>query len=317
MNASELDDIWKTLLDEKERLSSALEYLKTENPGAEEEEVPEISSLEEHLAEAGSLTLDREIDYSLEEAALARLEAVEAALERMRGRKLRSLWVVRGRDRARAAAGAALDEPLYRLQKARGARLNGELKKHPEVRVGSSPDGLAPISVAEKKLAAGPWQWITFTAVAVCAIAADQFTKWLVTSRLALGSSVEVAGPLKISHVQNPGIAFGLFSAGDIDRDRSHLGRRALDDLLLRPLGRSPPAATGSAGAGYRGQRLQPVRPRRLRACDRLRRCQPLAVVQSCRLLHRARSRHARLLPDRPRPLLSRAGSEAHKAPGS
>ena len=32
------------------------------------------------------------------------------------------------------------------------------------------------------------------------------------TSRLAIDSSVSVAGPLEISHVQNSGIAFGLFS---------------------------------------------------------------------------------------------------------
>jgi RNA polymerase-binding transcription factor DksA len=83
MKASELDGYQKVLLDEKERLSSALEYLRTENPGAEDEEVPEIVSLEAHLAEAGALTLDREIDYSLEEVTLERLKAVEEALERI------------------------------------------------------------------------------------------------------------------------------------------------------------------------------------------------------------------------------------------
>lgn len=85
-------------------------------------------------------------------------------------------------------------------------------RKLPEVRVGSSPDGLTPISVAEKRLGAGPAQWLSFAAVAVCALGADQLTKWLVTSHLALDSSVTVAGPLKISHVQNSGIAFGLFT---------------------------------------------------------------------------------------------------------
>ncbi len=82
----------------------------------------------------------------------------------------------------------------------------------PEVRVGSSPDALTPISVAEKRLGAGPWQWLSFALVVVCAVGADQLTKWLVTSRLALGSSVSIAGSLKISHVQNSGIAFGFFS---------------------------------------------------------------------------------------------------------
>ena len=90
--------------------------------------------------------------------------------------------------------------------------MSEQVKKLPEVRVGSSPDGLMPISVVEKELGAGLVQWLSFTAVAVCAFGADQLTKWLISSRLELGSSVNVAGPLKISHVQNSGIAFGLFS---------------------------------------------------------------------------------------------------------
>ncbi|MGD0272439.1 MAG: signal peptidase II [Gaiellaceae bacterium] len=90
--------------------------------------------------------------------------------------------------------------------------MSEQVRKLPEVRVGSSPDGLTPISVVEKRLGAGPVQWLSFGAVALCAFGADQLTKWLVSSRLALGSSVTVAGPLKISHVQNSGIAFGFFS---------------------------------------------------------------------------------------------------------
>ena len=90
--------------------------------------------------------------------------------------------------------------------------MSEQMRKRPEVRVGSSPDALMPISVAEKWLGAGLWQWFSFALVVVCAFAADQLTKWLVTSRLALGSSVSIAGPLEISHVQNSGIAFGFFS---------------------------------------------------------------------------------------------------------
>jgi signal peptidase II len=82
-----------------------------------------------------------------------------------------------------------------------------------EVRVGSSTDGLTPVSVAERSLAAGPWQWAGLVAVAVAAVVADQVTKHIVTSTLALDESVPVAGPLSIHHVQNSGIAFGLFSS--------------------------------------------------------------------------------------------------------
>jgi signal peptidase II len=90
--------------------------------------------------------------------------------------------------------------------------LSEQTRRLPEVRVGSSPDALTPISVAEKRLGAGLWQWISFSLVVVCALGADQLTKWLVTSRLALWSSVTIVGSLKISHVQNSGIAFGFFS---------------------------------------------------------------------------------------------------------
>jgi RNA polymerase-binding transcription factor DksA len=83
MKTSELNGYRKSLLEEKERLSAALEYLHAENPGAEEEQALELSSLEEHLAEAGSVTLEREIDYSLEEVVNERLTAISEALERI------------------------------------------------------------------------------------------------------------------------------------------------------------------------------------------------------------------------------------------
>ncbi len=83
----------------------------------------------------------------------------------------------------------------------------------PDVRVGSSTDGLTPVSVAERSLAAGPWQWAGLVAVAAAAVLADQVTKHIVTSTLALDESTHVVGPLSIHHVENSGIAFGLFSS--------------------------------------------------------------------------------------------------------
>jgi signal peptidase II len=88
-----------------------------------------------------------------------------------------------------------------------------EHRRPPDIRVGSSTDGLRPVSVAERSLAAGIWQWAGLAAVAVTAIAADQVTKHVITSTLALDESVHVVGPLSIHHVQNSGIAFGLFSS--------------------------------------------------------------------------------------------------------
>jgi signal peptidase II len=81
-----------------------------------------------------------------------------------------------------------------------------------DIRVGSSTDGLTPVSVAERSLGADAQQWAGLALVAGAAVAADQVTKHVVTSTVALDDSVHVAGPLSIHHVQNTGIAFGLFS---------------------------------------------------------------------------------------------------------
>ena len=82
-----------------------------------------------------------------------------------------------------------------------------------DVRVGSATDGLAPVSSASRSLGAGPAQWAALAAVAGAALIADQLTKHLVSSQLALGEELHVAGPFSIHHLQNSGIAFGLFAS--------------------------------------------------------------------------------------------------------
>lgn len=82
-----------------------------------------------------------------------------------------------------------------------------------DVRMGSVTDGLAPISAAERSVAAQPAQWLGLAAIAIAAIGADQLTKQIVASQLAIDGEVRVFGPLSIHHVQNSGIAFGLFSS--------------------------------------------------------------------------------------------------------
>ena len=82
-----------------------------------------------------------------------------------------------------------------------------------DVRVGSSTNAIAPVSVAERSLGAGPRQWAGFAAVVGAAVAGDQLTKHLVTSRLALDQASQVIGPLSIHRVENAGIAFGLFTS--------------------------------------------------------------------------------------------------------
>jgi signal peptidase II len=78
--------------------------------------------------------------------------------------------------------------------------------------VGARTDGIAAISVAERSVAAEPAQWIGLALVVAAAVIADQVTKHIVASQLALDGEVQVVGPFSIHHVQNSGIAFGLFS---------------------------------------------------------------------------------------------------------
>jgi signal peptidase II len=81
-----------------------------------------------------------------------------------------------------------------------------------DIRVGSATDGLTPISFAEQRLGATWQQWLSLAAVALAALAADQLTKAIVTSELALNEEAKVIGPFSIHHVQNSGIAFGFFA---------------------------------------------------------------------------------------------------------
>ncbi len=82
-----------------------------------------------------------------------------------------------------------------------------------DVRVGSATSALQPLSSVERSLAPHLGQWVALAVVSVAAVAADQFTKWMVSSALGLGEAVAVMGPFSIHHVRNTGIAFGLFSS--------------------------------------------------------------------------------------------------------
>jgi signal peptidase II len=82
-----------------------------------------------------------------------------------------------------------------------------------DVRIGSTANALQPVSSAERSLGAGRAQWIVLLIVATAAVAADQLTKQVVGRTLGLGESVDIVGPFTIHHVQNSGIAFGLFGS--------------------------------------------------------------------------------------------------------
>ena len=100
---------------------------------------------------------------------------------------------------------------LHRLQAESRRRVNEPLQQL-EVRVGSATDALTPFSRVTRSFAATPVQWLSLAAIVLSAFVADQITKHVVASNLSLGEAVHVVGPFSIRHVQNSGIAFGLFS---------------------------------------------------------------------------------------------------------
>ena len=72
----------QVLLEERRRVIDAIEYLHEENPGSMEDEGAEVP-LDNHLAETATLTLDREIDYTLEENSAQVLAEIDTALARI------------------------------------------------------------------------------------------------------------------------------------------------------------------------------------------------------------------------------------------
>jgi RNA polymerase-binding protein DksA len=69
---------------ERQRVLDAINYLHEETPGSLEDETEEIvGNSDNHLGDTASATLDREIDYSLEENSEQVLRAIDAALQRI------------------------------------------------------------------------------------------------------------------------------------------------------------------------------------------------------------------------------------------
>ena len=73
-----------TLLEERERVQRAIANLRDDHPGTPDDEAEEISGTSDnHLAETASVTLNREIDYTLEENSGHILNEIDAALKRI------------------------------------------------------------------------------------------------------------------------------------------------------------------------------------------------------------------------------------------
>jgi DnaK suppressor protein len=72
------------LLEERQRVVEAISYLHDENPGTIEDETDEVvGSVDNHLADTATVTVDREIDYTLEENSEHVLAEIDAALKRI------------------------------------------------------------------------------------------------------------------------------------------------------------------------------------------------------------------------------------------
>lgn len=70
------------LLEERGRAEHALRYLHEENPGSIEDETEE-ETFDNHLGDAATVTLNREMDYSLEDNTGHVLAAIDGALKRI------------------------------------------------------------------------------------------------------------------------------------------------------------------------------------------------------------------------------------------
>ena len=72
------------LEEERQRVVDAISYLHEETPGSLADETEEITGAgDNHLGETATATLDREIDYSLEENSEHVLRAIDGALQRI------------------------------------------------------------------------------------------------------------------------------------------------------------------------------------------------------------------------------------------
>jgi DnaK suppressor protein len=73
------------LLEKRQAVVEAIEYLHKENPGSLKDDTGELvsGSADQHMADTGTETVDREIDYTLEESDGRLLAAIDAALARI------------------------------------------------------------------------------------------------------------------------------------------------------------------------------------------------------------------------------------------
>jgi DnaK suppressor protein len=83
--AVDTDRFRDLLLQERARVTKALEYLHQENPGNIEDESGEVIGTidTERFGDTATVTYDRELDYTLEENSETVLREIDAALQRI------------------------------------------------------------------------------------------------------------------------------------------------------------------------------------------------------------------------------------------
>ena len=198
---------FRALLDEERaRVQSAIKNLSDEHPGSLEDETDELATASDnHMGDLASVTVNREIDYSLGENSEQVLADIDAALKRIDDgsygtctnaarRSGKSGWKpCRGPRSASTTLGLrSADERSRRAHQRRGAGAAREIDR--DVRVGSSPDALSPELVGERRLGARASHWLALVAIALAAVAADQLTKHIVVSQLQLEAASTSSG---------------------------------------------------------------------------------------------------------------------------
>ena len=238
--------------------ASTVDFLERENPGSISDELGDIvTSGDENLGDTATATYERELDQSLERRARSR-RCSRSTTRCARSRTARyGTCEVCGNPIGAAGSRRSRGRGSASTTSARPTRE----RKVGDIRVGSSTDGLAPISVAERSLGCG------------CAPVGragargggggrrrpgDEIRRHVDRCRSTTPCTSSVR--FSIHHVQNTGIAFGLFSGATLDRRRRDRCGDRLDARVLRALRGAPPGAAGRVRARDRRQPLESLR---------------------------------------------------------
>lgn len=85
MSAVDTEHFRELLVEKRQKVVEALDYLHKEHPGSLADETGELvsGSADQHMADTATETVDREIDYTLEETDGRLLAAIDTALARI------------------------------------------------------------------------------------------------------------------------------------------------------------------------------------------------------------------------------------------